>query len=834
MKSTVSRLLVLFLLITFKLSAQFSTLETNDQRLIYYGEASSYLMKYLASCVENSLHYHCKLYDYKPSEKVTVLMHDLNDYGNAGASTIPRNIVSIAIAPANFVYETAPANERINSTMNHEFVHIATLDEASGNDKFFRSLFFGKVAEISENPLTIFYGYLTNPRRASPRWYREGIAVFLETWMAGGLGRALGGYDEMVFRTMVHDSSYFYDIVGLESEGTQTDFQVEVNAYLYGTRFMSYLAYKYGPESLIKWTGRNDGSSGYFASQFEKIYGNSLNNVWSEWITWEKEFQKENLNLIRKNPVTTFRQISNSTLGSLSRAFYDDKKNKIYSGINYPGQIASISSIDYSTGEVDKIIDINGPALYFVSSLAYDSKSGNIFYTSNNNDWRDLLSVNVNSGKSKTLIEKGRIGDLAFNQADSSLWGVRHFNGISTLVRIPYPYNDWNQIYSWPFGKDMYDIDISHDGKNLIGALAEINGTQLLIKMNVDSLLNSEISYDTIFNFENSLPANFIFSNDDKSLYGSSYYSGVSNIYKYDFETNEMNIITNCETGFFRPIEISEDSLIVFNFSSNGFSPVVISKNPVENVAAINFLGNEVIEKYPVLKKWIAPPPSSINIDSITEYAGTYNSFANIGISSIYPIIEGYKNFVSYGLRFNISDPVAFQDFNLTVSYSPNRVLSKDEKFHGGFEYNHFGFTARAIYNNADFYDLFGPTKVSRKGYSFGIKYHDYFIYNSPEIFDYNLFANYYGNLEKLPSYQNVDASFDKLFNFGFGTTYKDFRSSLGAVDYEKGFKWQGSLNTNYVREIFYPHIRSDFDFGFSLPINHSSIWFRSSIGYSN
>ena len=50
------------------------------------------------------------------------------------------------------------------------------------------------------------------------------------------------GYDEMVFRAMVNDNSYFYDIVGLESEGTTIDFQIGVNSYLYGTRFVCYLA----------------------------------------------------------------------------------------------------------------------------------------------------------------------------------------------------------------------------------------------------------------------------------------------------------------------------------------------------------------------------------------------------------------------------------------------------------------------------------------------------------------------------------------------------------------------------------------------------------------
>ena len=67
--------------------------------------------------------------------------------------------------------------------------------------------------------------------------------MFVETWMAGGIGRAQSGYDEMVFRAMVRDNSRFYDPLGLVSEGTKIDFQVEANSYLYGARFMTWLAY---------------------------------------------------------------------------------------------------------------------------------------------------------------------------------------------------------------------------------------------------------------------------------------------------------------------------------------------------------------------------------------------------------------------------------------------------------------------------------------------------------------------------------------------------------------------------------------------------------------
>jgi hypothetical protein len=58
-------------------------------------------------------------------------------------------------------------------------------------------------------------------------------------------------------------------------------------------------------------------------------------------------------------------------------------------------------------------------------------------------------------------------------------------------------------------------------------------------------------------------------------------------------------------------------------------------------------------------------------------------------------------------------------------------------------------------------------------------------------------------------------------------------RASLGAVDSEKGYKLEANLNTNHVIKTIYPQAEANFDYGFALPLNHSSIWLRSSAGYS-
>ena len=78
-----------------------------------------------------------------------------------------------------------------------------------------------------------------------------------------------------------------------------------------------------------------------------------------------------------------------------------------------------------------------------------------------------------------TLLQKdARIGDLAFNRADQSLWGIRHLNGICTLVRIAPPYRDWERVMSLPYGTVVYDLDVSPDGRQVVASFGEISGQQ--------------------------------------------------------------------------------------------------------------------------------------------------------------------------------------------------------------------------------------------------------------------------------------------------------------------------------------------------------------------
>ena len=58
--------------------------------------------------------------------KTTIFLRDFSDYGNAGATAVPDNLMMIDIAPLSFAFETTTTAERMCALMSHEFVHVAT------------------------------------------------------------------------------------------------------------------------------------------------------------------------------------------------------------------------------------------------------------------------------------------------------------------------------------------------------------------------------------------------------------------------------------------------------------------------------------------------------------------------------------------------------------------------------------------------------------------------------------------------------------------------------------------------------------------------------------
>lgn len=822
-------------------SADRAFVEADGLRIVYYDPSELALVPHMTQSFLSALADHRRVWGYVPNDGITVFLRDWQDYGNATTYWTPHNLIGVDVAPSYDPYETISSADRFEAIAVHELTHSATTDRASPEDYRWRHFFHGKVAVDSAHPETLLYYYLTVPRGTTPRWYLEGSAVFMETWMSGGVGRAQGGYDEMVFRAMVQDGARFYDPLGLVSKGTEIDFQTGANAYLYGTRFMNYLAYTYGPERLLSWWRRDAGSRRYYADQFEKVFGLSLNESWHRWIDFEHTFQQKNLESVHEHPLSEFHDLTHKNLGAVSRTYLSKDGSTLYMAVRYPGQVAHLVALSRRDGNLTQLAEIKGSRGYTVTSLAFDPQTETLFFTSNNlTTFRNLEALNLRTGKTRMLLHAGRIGDLVFNPADRSLWGLRFVNGRDVLVRLPPPYNEWYRLYTFAPDEEAFDLDLSSDGKlasvSVSGHGPRIGAphvTQVRV-IRTDTLAHGDATPLHTLTMGSAVPEGFVFSPDGRYLYGSSYYTGVSNIYRYELATEKLEAVSNAALGFFHPLPLDDSRLIVLRYSARGFVPTEIGAQPTEDLSAVTFLGEQVAEKDPQVQSWVAQVASTIPYESQILSHGPYRPARELQLDYVIPMVEGYFNSVALGANARFSDPVGLDWINLDTSYSPDDGLPSKQRLHAMVTAHIPEWTAGVAWNRDDFYDLFGPTKRSLAGYNGYVSYDHFMIYDPPQTMDVAAKVAYYGDLVTLPGFQNVLSPTSNLFTTQVALTSSDTRRSPGAVDAETGQIWSLKAHTYSAPGEFIPSISGTFDIGFPLPLDHSSIWLRTGAAVSS
>ncbi len=618
------------------------------------------------------------------------------------------------------------------------------------------------------------------------------------------------------------------------AKGTEIDFQVEANSYLYGTRFMTWLARRYSPDKVIEWTARREGSRGYYSAQFRKVFGVSLEQAWAR--VDRKTSANFSSRTWRRSASFRSPRTGTSPLARSApcRAHTSIRpRRKIYAAFNYPGVVAHVGAIDIDSGAVERIVPIKGPLIYTVTSLAWDPDSRTLFYTTDNGSFRDLVTLDPATRRTRVVQEDARIGDIVYSKSDRALWGIRHLNGYVTIVRIPPPYTSWEQVVTLPYGTVVYDLDVSPDGTQLVASFGEIDGKQDVRVLSVEALKQKDPTPVARFDFSQSVPNGFSFSPDGKYLYGSAYLTGVSNIFRYELATRTIEAVSNTDTGFFRPVPIGNDELLVFRYTGSGFIPTRIEARPIADASPITFLGERLSAEHPVVQSWNVGSPMVIPYESLDKRQRPYKLFGGLRPESFYPIAQGYKDTGAAGMRVNLSDLLQLNRGHIAASYSLAGEVAANERLHVEAEYERYDWRAHAYYNKADFYDLFGPTKIGRKGYDVGLGRSQSLIFDEPKQLSLEIDASLSGNIDQLPEFQNIAVDVEHLTEIDARLEYTNVRKSLGAVDVESGTLWTLVTQASVVDSQPFTRVQGTFDRGFALPVGHSSIWFRQAAGLS-
>jgi hypothetical protein len=403
-----------------------------------------------------------------------------------------------------------------------------------------------------------------------------------------------------------------------------------------------------------------------------------------------------------------------------------------------------------------------------------------------------------------------------------------------TLVRVPYPYTSWVQVHTWPYGEEPFELDVSADGSMLSMSIGQLDGSQYLRVFRRADLEAGNVTPMAQFDFGKAIPEGFVFTRDGRYLYGSSYFTGVSNIFRYEFATGALEAVSNAETGFFRPIPMADGRLIVQEYTGDGFAPMIIEPKPLEDVSAITFLGAQIAKKHPIVREWVVGSPADVDLEPMITRRGKYKPMHELGLGDSYPIVEGYRDSVALGWHLRFEDPAQFHRLDMSASYSPDQNLPSEERPHVNLRYETPVWRWEYWHNGADFYDLFGPTKRSRKGDAFIGEYDKALIYDDPRRLDLSIGAGYFSGLDTLPVNQNVPSGFSEITSGRIALKYSDTRRSQGSVDHEKGYRWELVTNLDHAGGDNVPKYHGSFDFGFALPMGNSSVWLYNSAGVAS
>lgn len=773
----------------------------SEHFVVIYKDYHSHLVNHVLESAERAFKPLSILFNYTPKDKIIINTYDVSDYGFAATSTTPQNFIRLEIEPMEPGYEVIPYNERIQWLLSHELVHVIVNDAEIGFEKFCRSV-FGKVPPEKTQPLSVFYGLLSNYNRYSPRWHQEGIAVYLETWLSGGYGRVLGSFDEMYFRSFFLEKEALPSQLDLETLLSHNSILLENIHYIYGGRFVAYLSIIYGNEKLLDWFRTKDGDAySGFEGKFKKIFNKDFEDAWYDFLTYEKEFQQNNIKILEQAEQTDLRILSKENFGWVSRPCYDSPTQSVFYVYHRSHELNSLQSLKLSSGVSIKLGSIETPSMIQVSSIALDEVNGLLFYTTNNNQlFRDIWAYHLETGDEKILFEDVRVGDLAVSPVTHDLWGIQHESGYATLVYSPYPYKEIQRLVTFDLGEEIFNLSIEDNGKILAATLKRPSGQQSIIILESESLLkNSRLKYDIISN--SGSPENPSWSRDGNILYWNAYTNGVSNIYRYDLRQRKIEAISHCITGLFKPIEISPDSVFAFQFTTDGFIPVMFANQPASYLPAINYYGQKVIDVNPQLQNFnLYSDTTTINpMDFSAEE--NFNGLENLHIHSIIPVVSGFQNQVVFSLFTRISDPLLIHDFYMEAGVSPLNEKPSDPLWHLRFKYDYKQlFYIDVLYNGADFFDLFNKRKRGTLGTQIKLGHTYFWKYDNPTKIKQATTLTFYRDVRYIND-NLIEVSQPDFAVLATNLNFKNLRKSIGSSDFEYGneFNWTvGLYGTNF------------------------------------
>ena len=509
---------------------------------------------------------------YSPDTVTEVILTDNTDSANGSATALPYNAISLFITAPGDHSPLGDYDDWYLGLMTHEYTHILHTDNISGIPALMNAV-LGKVYA---------------PNQIQPRWIVEGLAVVAESRYSSG-GRIRSSTFDMFLRADFLD----HNVAGLDEISSNARRWPQGTLwYLYGSRFLQWIADVYGPDTLravsadygaalAPW-GINRAIRRATGRTYEELYVGFKNHLHRQYGAQMGEVRRRGL---REGRRITFHGRDVHYPRFLPTALRDGAS---------PYQLVYFrNDATHRSGQYRLVLDGESTREQLLARASAESPAswtptGKLVFASVH-PWRrvyrrtDLYSIppgerapegsehyrkaltNGMRARAPHVSGDGRRIVFTLNTRGTSYLQIADIGDDGQLVdrRTLVPSRQYDQKFTPVF---------SPDGKKVAYSSWNAGGFRDIYVVDVATLKVERITNDR------AIDANPVWSPDGNAIFFTSDRTGISNVYVHRFADGLLRQVTNVRTGALMP-SVSEDGrlLAYVGYTSSGYDLYVMA-----------------------------------------------------------------------------------------------------------------------------------------------------------------------------------------------------------------------------------------------------------------